>query len=199
MKICSAIAWLLLLGCASAQMESASPSTVPEQQAGQQKTAPTISPAHPSKIDPAKVADIRQLMDLAGVKAIMTQMMASTGDNMKPLLVNALPAGEYRDKLVDLFLVKFKTKADLQELLDSIVLLYDKYFSAEEVKALIQYYQTPLGQKTVQVMPKLLAEAQETGRKWGEGLGRQSMIDVLSEHPELEKALEDAKKTAPPQ
>jgi hypothetical protein len=48
-------------------------------------------------------------------------------------------------------------------------------------------------------MPKLTAESQEIGRKWGEGLGRQSMLDVLAEHPELEKALEDAKKNQTPQ
>lgn len=137
-------------------------------------------------------------MDVTGVKAVMTQMMDSMGDNVKPLLANSLPAGEYREKLVDLFFVKFKSKADPQQLLDLIVPLYDKYLSDEEVKALIQFYQTPLGQKRIQVMPKLVAESEAVGHTWGEGLGRQSMLDVLSEHPELEKALEDAKTNSPP-
>jgi hypothetical protein len=199
MRMCRAIAWFLLLGCASAQTHSGSAQPGPEPRTEQQ-AAPASSPApQPSKIDPAKAAEIRQLMEVAGAKAVMIQMMDSTGENIKPLLTNALPPGEYRDKLVDLFFVKFRSKADPQQLLDLIVPLYDKYLSEEEIKALIQFYRTPLGQKTIQVMPKLTTESAELGRKWGEELGRQSMLDVLSEHPELEKSLEDAKKTSPPQ
>jgi len=41
-------------------------------------------------------------------------------------------------------------------------------------------------------------ELQDEGRKWGEGLGRESMLEVFSEHPELKKALEDAQKNAQP-
>lgn len=193
MKMFSVIAWFLLIGCASAQTQNGSPQSAPEV-TDQQKTAPAASAAQPSKIDSAKAADIKQLMDVAGIKAIMIQMMDSMGDNVRPLLTSALPAGEYREKLVDLFFVKFKSKADAQQLLDSIVPLYDKYLSGEEIKGLIKFYQTPLGQKTIQVMPKLMAESEQIGHKWGEELGRQSMLDVLSEHPELEKALEDGKK-----
>jgi hypothetical protein len=199
MKMCSGTLSVLLLGCTFAQTQSVSPQTVPDQQTDRRKTDPAKPAAQSSNVDPAKAADIKQLMELAGVKAIMIQSMQSMGDSMKPLLTNALPPGEYRARLVDLFFVKFKSKADTQQLLDSIVPLYDKYLSDEEIKALIQFYQTPLGQKTIQVMPKLTAESQEVGRKWGEGLGRQSMLDVLAEHPELEKALEDAKKNPPPQ
>jgi len=129
----------------------------------------------------------------------MTQMMETMGDTVRPLMANALPPGDYREKLIDLFFVKFKSKADLQQLLDSIAPLYDKYLSDEEIKGLIQFYQTPLGQKTVKVMPKLMAESQEKGSKWGEELGRQSMLEVLSEHPELEKAMEDARRAPVPQ
>ena len=118
--------------------------------------------------------------------------------SLKPLMTQALPAGDYRDQLVDLFFAKFQSKVDTRQLLDQIVPLYDKYLSAQEVKDLIQFYQSPLGQKTVKVMPKLTAEAQDIGRKWGEGLGRQSMIEVLTEHPELEKAMENAKTPADP-
>jgi len=76
--------------------------------------------------------------------------------------------------------------------------LYDKYYSPEDLKGLIQFYATPVGQKTLTVLPKLMPELQDEGRKWGEGLGRESMLEVFSEHPELKKALEDAQKNAQP-
>ena len=117
---------------------------------------------------------------------------------MKPVLTNSLPPGEYREKLVNLFFAKFQAKADGQSLLEMAIPLYDKNLSHEEIKGLIQFYQTPLGQKAVSVMPKLTAELQEEGRKWGENLGRQSMIEVMSEHPELTLAMAEAQKAARP-
>jgi hypothetical protein len=195
------VACFVLLGFTSAQTQSASLQPAPEQKADQQKAAPPApdSAVEQSQIDPAKAADIRQLMSVGGTKAIMTQMMDTLGDNIRPMMTSALPPGDYREKLIDLFFQKFKSKADLQQLLDSIAPLYDEYLSDEEIKGLIRFYQTPLGQKTVQVMPKLVAGSQERGRKWGEALGRQSMLEVLSEHPELKKELEDAGKSPPAQ
>jgi hypothetical protein len=200
-KMFAIVLALFFLGCASFQAQTNSPKPVPEQGTDHPQQINPIPKATtlPGNIDPAKVADIRQLMEIAGIKAIMTQMLGTMADTIRPLMTNALPAGEYREKLVDLFFVKFRSKADPQMLMDSLVPLYDKYLSADEVKGLIQFYQTPLGQKTVKVMPKLVAEAQEEGRKWGEGLGRDSMIEVLSEHPELQKAMEDARKATSPQ
>src|SRR5579872_3455919 len=193
MKMCRAIVWLLLLGCTYAQTQGGPPKPAPEH--GIDHPAPNAA-AQPPKIDPAKAADIRQLMDVAEVTSLMSQMMETMGDNIKPAMTNALPTGDYREKLIDLFIAKFKSKADMQQLLNLIAPLYDKYLSDEEIKGLIQFYQTPLGKKTVKVMPQVMVEAQQAGRKWGEALGRQSMIDVLSEHPELEKAMEDANKTS---
>jgi len=190
-----AISLLLLFSFISAQAQSAPPVQTADQQSGTAASSQTPQP----KIDPAKEADIRQLMEVAGTKALMAQMMGTMESSIKPMLSNAFPPGEYREKLIDLFIAKFKSQSNLQQLLDLIVPIYDKYFSDKEIKDLIQYYRTPLGQKTIEVMPKLFAESQEAGRKWGEALGRQSMIDVLAEHPEFKKALEDAKSPAEPQ
>lgn len=198
MRTLSLIVSFLLLGCAFFQAQNTSPQPSSDQTTDQQQTNPPPSPAtQRSQIDPVKAADIRQLMEVTGVKALMTQTMGTMSDSIKPLMTSALPPGEYREKLVDLFFAKFKSKADPQQLLDSIAPLYDKYLTDDEIKGLIQFYQTPLGQKAVNVMPKLVAESQQEGRKWGEALGRQSMMDVLSENPELEKAMENARKPAP--
>ena len=116
-------------------------------------------------------------------------------------MTSSLPPGDYREKLVDLFFEKLQahTKSEIQQLLDSAVPLYDKYFSHEDIKGLIQFYQTPLGQKALSVLPKLSTEMQGEGMKMGEKLGRQSMMEVLAEHPEFQKAMEDAQKGAQPQ
>lgn len=43
--------------------------------------------------------------------------------------------------------------------------VYDRLFSPEEIKALLQFYESPLGQKVIQVMPTLTTEALEAGKE----------------------------------
>jgi uncharacterized protein len=195
-KICAAVACLLFSCFLSAQSQTTSQAQPAGQ--GQQNVPPPVLSDAPLKIDPAKEADIRRLFELTGGKALATQVMDEMGKNLKPLLTNSLPPGQYREKLVDLFFVKFQSKIDMQQLLDLAVPIYDKHLSHPEVRGLIEFYQTPLGQKTLKVLPAMLSELQEAGRKWGSDLGRDSMKEVLAEHPDLAKDLEDAAKTAQP-
>jgi hypothetical protein len=201
MKIRALISWLFLFCRFSAQAVARTRQTSPNQRVDEPRTPASISGTDsiaPSKIDPAKEAAIRQLIDLTGGTTVVNQVMDGVQKNMKPMMVNMLPPGEYRDKLIDLFFEKFRSKADVRVLVNLAVQMYDKYLSEEEIKGLIQFYSTPLGQKTLSVLPKLMVELQGESMKWGQDLGRQSMIEVLSEHPELRKALEDASQSAKP-
>src|SRR6266700_7439915 len=175
------------LGCA----QDASPAGA-SQDAGQ--SVASAAKASRAKIDlkQAKEADIRRLLELTHAGALATQTMDSMEGNIRPLMTNSFPPGEYREKLIDLFFEKFHSKRDPQQLLDLAVPTYDKYYSDEEIKQLIHLYETPMGQKMLKVMPQVLGELQAAGEKWGEGMGRQSMTEVLAEHPELEKALQAA-------
>lgn len=195
-KTCTVLVCFLLAGSLLAQTKSSPPEVPAKSQSAQQ----SATSSGPSKIDPAKEADIRHLMDLIGTKQLLGQVMDAMEKSIKPLMTSALPAGEYREKLVNLFFEKFHSKADLQQLLDMAVPAYDKYYSREEIKGLIQFYETPLGHKMVSVLPKLTGDLQEAGKKWGEKVGGDCMGEVLSEHPELATALDAAKKgTSPPE
>ena len=120
------------------------------------QSATTQTASTQSKIDPAKEADIRRLLEVSGAKKLVTQTMASMTTSVRPVLSNSLPPGEYREKLIDLFFAKFQSKADSAQLLDLAVPLYDKYFSQDEIKGLIRFYETPLGQKSLSVLPQLM-------------------------------------------
>jgi uncharacterized protein len=191
MKISVVLGVCLAMASTGANAQNA-PATTAKTANAQTASASKASPATQSKIDPAKEADIRKLLDLAGTKALVVQTMDSMSKGIKPLLTNSLPPGDYREKLVELFFAKFTAKADVQHLLDLAVPVYDKNFSHQEIRSLIEFYQTPLGQKTIAALPKVTAEMQEQGRKWGEELGKQCMLEVLAEHPDLADALNAA-------
>ena len=164
----------------------------------QPNSAQTTEPKATLSIDPAKQADIRRLIELTGGKKIASQFMGMMENTIKPSVTNSLPAGEYRSKLVDLFFERLHSKVEAQ-LVDLALPLYDKYYSADEIKSLIQFYETPLGEKTISVMPIVMAEMQASGQKLGETAGRQSMIEIFAEHPDLAEALASAQKAARPQ
>lgn len=202
MRILAAVIYALIVA-ASAQAQAPSSKPSETSQSSLKQAAPVTDSAAASStsgVDPAKASDIRQLLDVAGTKTLMSEMMTNMMASMKPLLTNSLPPGEYRAKLIDLFLEKFtaRANADFPKLQEQAIPIYDKYLSAEDIKGLIQFYQTPLGQKTLSTLPKIVAEMQSQGQKWGQQIGRETMMQVLSEHPELVKEMEESR-TAPNQ
>jgi uncharacterized protein len=182
---------IFALIASTAAGQAASPKS-PSPQSSAQKAAPAAT----ARIDPGKEADIRRLLELTGAKALVVQTMNDLSQSLKPVLTNSLPPGDYREKLVNLFFVKFMAKADSQTLVDLAIPEYDKNFTYEEILGLIQFYQTPVGKKAISVLPQLMSDLQQRGRKWGEDLGRQSMIEVLAEHPEFQQQIADAQKAA---
>jgi uncharacterized protein len=160
--------------------------------AATQRPADAAAPPTPSSVDPAKEAAIRKLFEAVGTKELVTQMLGSTLTRIKPLVESSLPPGEYRAELVDLFFQRFQSKFTSERLLTLLVSVYDKHFSLDEVEGLTQFYQTPLGKKAVSVLPQVVSECQEVGAKLGEEVGRESMLELLAERPDLKKSMEQA-------
>jgi len=145
-----------------------------------------------AKIDPAKEAAIRKLFEIQGTRKAMEQVISGMSENMKPTLQKMLPPGDYQEKLISLFFEKFQSKLKVDDLVALSMPVYDKYFSKEDIDGLIQFYQTPIGKKVLSVLPQVLVESQTSAMHMGEEIGRQSMMEVLAEHPDIAKALEEA-------
>lgn len=176
--------------------QNASPSATDSN--SEQSVAAAARANRQPKIDPAKEADIRRLLDVMGSRAAATQLMGDMEKSIRPLLTNSLPPGDYRDRLIDLFFKKFQTKLDPEVMVDLAIPVYDKYLTDADIKSMIEFYSTPVGKKVVQVLPQLMSESGEKGRQWGERIGRDSMIEVLQEHPDLQQAMQASQKSVLP-
>ena len=155
-------------------------------------------PAVQPKIDPAKEADIRKLMQLTGADALAAQMMGNMETTLRPSLINAFPPGDYRTRLVDLFFERLSSKIGAS-MADLTIPIYDKYFSDEEIQQLTAFYQTQVGDKAIKVLPQLMNEVMTTSQAWGQQLAQECMKEVLAEHPDLKQAMEQAEKSRKPQ
>jgi uncharacterized protein len=185
--------------CTSSIVKGQDKSSAPPPQTTTSQSAPAATPqGDDKKIDATKEADIRKLLDLTGATTNMRQAILNMEKSIKPLMTNSLPPGEYREKLIDLFFQKFQAKLDLQKLIDLAVPEYDKHFSDDDIKEMIRFYQTPVGQKAVKAIPELTAAIAAASQQEGQQVGRQCMLEVLAEHPEFEEAIRDATKSNQP-
>jgi TonB family protein len=148
-----------------------------------QQTAPSPNPVASGSqvpaaqsIDPIKRATIQHLIEMSGGGSNMDEMGNAVSDSLS----KSLPPGEYRAKLISLFVEKVRPKV-----MDVIIVGYDKNFSEEELNALIQFYETPTGRKLAKVTPAMLADV----RTSSETIGRQTMLEILAENPDLAAAL----------
>jgi hypothetical protein len=114
MKLSAAsLVLVLLLGGICAAQDR--PSSSADENSNQSVAAAARANKGP-KIDPVKEADIRRLLDITGAGTLATQTMDQMEKDMRPLIANVLPAGDYRENLLDLFFEKFRSKRDPAEL-----------------------------------------------------------------------------------
>jgi hypothetical protein len=116
-------------------------------------------------IAPEKRELIRRILDAT-----------SAADLMLVAMETALPAQRASNPAVPaVFWERFmaRARAERQTLVDSIVPIYDKAFTAEELKGLLQFYESPVGRRFVAASPELARESMLAGQRWGMVLGQQ--------------------------
>jgi uncharacterized protein len=68
--------------------------------------------------------------------------------------------------------------------------LYDKYFTNEEIKGLIQFYESPVGRKAIEVLPAITQESMKHGMEVGSVVGQKALDRLVREFPELKSVLQ---------
>ena len=132
-----------------------------------------VTPAAADPINPAKRADIETLIRITGPPDITRQtsdffirQFSQTIKASRP----DLPEKTYRilseeiNKVVDEHMT---TKGGF---LDMVVPIYAKHFNHKEIKALLKFYQTDLGRKTIKVWPLILQESMLLAQDWWKSL-----------------------------
>jgi uncharacterized protein len=122
-------------------------------------------------IDPALEQKIRELLELTDASAMATQGMQQMVDYFKTSFADV--PDEFWDRVM--------TEAEAGSLIELILPIYAKYYSLEDVEQLIAFYQTPLGQKMLQVQGPIAQESMTAGAQWGEELGMRVMQQLEEE------------------
>lgn len=120
--------------------------------------------------DPAKEAEVRRLMDVMGVKKMMASMMpamtAQLRQQMEDMIQRQIKAGNLPEgsgekfkKLHDFMTERFTEEMKSIDLESMSARIYSKHFTIEEVRALIQFYESPIGKKMLEKTPLIMQES----------------------------------------
>jgi uncharacterized protein len=156
-------------------------------QPGQTSAAGQAAPAE-EKIDPAKDAAIRHLMQITEVSKLGDNIVTALTNQVRNVMGRTIPADQV-PKFMDEFTQKFTTSAPPSAVTDAIVPIYAKHFSLEDIQALTKFYETPLGQRMVQTMPEVAEESQNAGARIDQKAAIETLRSMSDEYPELKKML----------
>jgi hypothetical protein len=117
-----------------------------------------------------KEALIRDLLKTTGTTGLMQQMKRQIFDSFRKM---APSAGDDVWK-------ELERKFDVDELTEKLIPIYDKYYSAEDLKGILQFYHSPLGQRVLATMPGVLSESMAIGQEWGRRKGEEIEKELRS-------------------
>ncbi len=129
-----------------------------------------------------KKAAIKELWQVTGATQIGELFGNAFAQQMTQVLKKAKP--DIDPKAFDI--IKEEMQALMHEelvvkesLLPFMYPIYHKYLTLDETNGLIRFYGTPLGRKTISVMPKMSQESMKAGQEWGQSIARKFQQRVL--------------------
>jgi len=146
------------------------------------------SPQTSSSIDPTKEADIRSLMELVGARDLVQDGENNAIEQSREKLLASIPNNDKGQAFVNAFAASYQKKFDVDQVTEQLVAIYDKHFTDDEIKGLLQFYGSPLGQKVATEMPKIGRETQVAVRAASAKATKESLAEVKQQNPEFGQA-----------
>jgi len=125
--------------------------------------------ASAQSVDARFRAAIERLLEVTRAAALGSQIATIASNSMIDAMRKAQP--EVPERAVAI--VKEVLSAEFERafsgpdgIMAAIIDLYAKYFTHEDVKALLEFYNSPAGRKAIAVMPTLAQESAAAGNAW---------------------------------
>ena len=123
----------------------------------------------------AREESVRELIRITNADALGEQLLDQMFSQYKKIAPQ-IP-GAFWDKL--------RSRIDMDEVVDITIPVYQKYLSEKDVQELIAFHNTPLGQKMLEVTPKIMSDSLVPAMDWGARIGKQVAIEFNAEMARL--------------
>ena len=123
--------------------------------------------------NPEKRVDIRKLIQLTGLEDVVLISADSVVDKIFPILKKAI-AKDNPAVTEAVFAIMKRTTISLVKrqisspggLVDRVIPIYDRHYSHNEIRALIKFYESPLGKKMASIRPDITKEGIVVAEQW---------------------------------
>jgi hypothetical protein len=138
-----------------------------------------------SSIEPAKEADIRSLMELVGARDLVQDGANTAVEQSREKLLATVPNNDKGQAFLNAFAASYQKKFDVDQVTAQLVGIYDKHFTEDEIKGLLQFYGSPLGQRVAAEMPKIGRETQAATRAASAKAAKDALAEMKQQNPEI--------------
>lgn len=168
--------FLAIQGSSQNSVNAAQQNSQAQDQFGQQAAKP---------IDPVKDADIRSLMELTGARDQIQDAVANSTEQYREKVLASVPNNDKGQAFVAAFADGYQKKFDVEQLTEQLVVIYDKHYTDDEIKSLLQFYGSPLGQKVAGEGPKITREIQAASRTTGAKAAKEVLQALKAQNPQI--------------
>ena len=160
------------------QGSSSSPVQAAPQSSSAKQNSVTVAP-----IDPVREADIRALLELVGAHDQIQDSVRLTAEQYRERLLLTVQNNEQGQAFVNSVISQYEKNFNVDQVTGRLLTLYDKHYTDDEIKGLLQFYGSPLGQKVAAESPKIAHEIQETTRATASQAVKDALAQVKQDNP----------------
>jgi hypothetical protein len=150
--------------------------------------APSAAAPAAEKVDPAKDAAIRHLMDITDTSKMGDSISSGITSQVHSVMSRSVPADRLQ-KFMGSFSQKFSESAPAGAINDNTAAVYARHFSMEDIQGLTKFYESPLGQRVLKTLPEAQQEAYSTGQQMDQQVAMQILRGMSDEYTELKQML----------
>jgi len=134
-------------------------------------------------MDPVKEKDIRSLLELVGARDAIQDSASTATEQYRQKVMESSVNNERALAFSNAYLAEFHKRFDADAVTDQLVGIYDRHFNDEEIRGLLEFYGSPLGQKAATEMPKISRELQLATRTASSQAAHLAWQDLREEYP----------------
>jgi uncharacterized protein len=134
-------------------------------------------------IDPQKEADIRALLELVGARDMVQDSVRQTAEQYRERLLASVPNSDKGQNFINATINDYEKLYNVDRINEQLAALYDKHYTDEEIKSLLQFYGSPLGQKVAAESPKIFREIQEATRAEAAKAAKEALQEAKQDNP----------------
>jgi hypothetical protein len=124
-------------------------------------------------------------MELVGARDLVQDGLNNAIEQSREKLLATVPNNDKGQAFVNAFAASYQKKFDVDQVTEELVSIYDKHYTDEEIKGLLQFYGSPLGQKVAAESPKIGRETQAAVRAASGKAAREAFAEVKQQNPEI--------------